>query len=364
MNNKLLKFSLVCVTGVCISTAYLTPVMAAEFAVAGYSYDKAGNTIQIDKDISEISSSSANDIPVPGFSNIGIANVQTNLLVREKPGENGKILGKMVKDAGCEILEPDNNGWTKIKSGKVTGYVKSEYLITGSEASKKALEVAKYIATANVDGLRVRKEPSAADSVPILDYVGLGEKLQVLDSLVVAYGEEHNKWVKVILDSDESDIGTVGYVAKEYVDLSYELAYAYTLDELELGPGVSSTRSKLVNYAKKFLGYRYVWGGNSFSKDGGVDCSGFVRLVYRQFGYNNLSRTSRDQARGGKSISKSNLKPGDLVFYGNNSSGYINHVAIYIGNNKVIHASNKRDGIKISNVNYRKPIKYVRYIND
>lgn len=363
MDSKLLKFSLACVTGVLISTAYNTPAKAAEYAVAGYPYDKAEYCIQLNEDINEITSSSVSETPVPGFSNIGIANVQTNLLIREKPSENGKILGKMPKDAGCDILEPDNNGWTKVKSGKVTGYVKSEYLITGSEASQKALDIAKYVATANVDGLRVRKEPSVADSVPILDYVAKGEQLLVLDPLVVVYGEEHNKWVKVSLDADDNEIGTVGYVAKEYVDLSYELAHAYTLEELELGPGVSSLRSKLVNYAKKYLGYRYVWGGTSFSRDGGVDCSGFVKLVYREFGYT-LQRTSREQAQRGTKISQSSLKPGDLVFYGNNSSGYINHVAIYIGNGKVIHASNRRDGIKISGLNYRKPIKCVRYIND
>lgn len=363
MENKILKFSLACVTGVLMSTAFNTQAMAFEYAVAGYPYDKAGYEIQLNKDITEISSSSVTDTPIPGFNNIGIANVQTNLMVRETPSENGKLVGKMPKDAGCEILESDNNGWTKIKSGKVTGYVKSEFLITGSAASKKALTIAKHVATANVDGLRVRKEPSADPSVPILDFVAKGEQLLVLDPLVVAYGEEYNKWVKVSLDGDDNELGTVGYVAKEFVDLSYELAHAYTLDELELGPGVSSLRANLVNYAKKYLGYRYVWGGTSFSAHGGVDCSGFVKLVYKQFGYT-LGRTSRDQARGGKTISQSSLKPGDLVFYGNASSGYINHVAIYIGNGKVIHASNRRDGIKISNVNYRKPIKCVRYINN
>lgn len=366
MDNKLLKFSLACVAGVLISTAHNAPAYAAEYAVAGYKYDKPEYAIQLDKDINEITSSSIadNNIPIPGFSNIGIANVQTNLLVREKPGENAKIIGKMPKDAGCEILEPDSNGWTKIKSGKVTGYVKSEYLMTGAEAAQYALKVASYVAIANVDGLRVRKEPSAADSVPILDFVAKGEQLLVLDPLVVTYGEEHNKWVMISLDGDDDENGTVGYVAKEYVDLSYELAHAYTIEELQYGPGVSSLRVQVVDYAKKYLGYRYVWGGTSFSRDGGVDCSGFVKYVYSKFGYTNIPRTSREQARSGKTISQSSLKPGDLVFYGNNSTGYINHVAIYIGNNKVIHASNRRDGIKISNVNYRKPIKCVRYIND
>lgn len=400
MDKKLIKFSLIFVTGVFISAA---SAMAAEIAVAGYPYDKAETAIQIDKGKKEtsketslstkstsdtkkdeITSSSiestksskttkytktnknSNEIPIPGFNNIGIANVDTNLLIREKPSENGKIVGKMPKDAGCDILEPDKDGWTKIKSGNATGYVKSEYLIVGQEASKKALTIANHIATANTDGLRVRTEPSSDKSVEILDYVAKGEELLVLDPLVVVYGEEHkyNKWVKVSLDGDDSETGTIGYVAKDFVNLSYKLAHAYTLEELELGPGVSSLRLELVNYAKKFLGYPYKWGGNSFSADGGVDCSGFVRLVYKKYGYTNIPRVSREQATSGKTISKSDLKPGDLVFYGNNSTGYINHVAIYIGNNKVIHASNKRDGIKISNLTYRKPLKYVRYIND
>jgi uncharacterized protein YgiM (DUF1202 family) len=364
MDNKLLKFSLVCVTSVFLASASTNVdlAMAAEYSVAGYPYDKIGSYVQqtdVDKVISTLA---ITETPIPGFSNIGIANVDTNLLVREKPSESGKIVGKMPKNSGCDILESDNNGWTKIKSGKVTGYVKSDYLITGQKASSLALSIANYVATSNAEGLRIRKEPSTDDS--ILDTVAPGEELIVLDPLVVTYGEEYNKWVKVSLDSDDSETGAVGYVAKEYVDLSYKLTQAHSMEELDLGSGVSSTRSKLISYAKGFLGYRYKWGGNSFSRDGGVDCSGFVRLVYSKYGYNNLPRTSRAQASSGKKISRSNLKPGDLVFYGNSSSGYINHVAIYIGNNKVIHASNKRDGIKISNMNYRTPVRYARYIND
>jgi hypothetical protein len=360
MDYKFLKFSLVCVTGIFLSTLNPASVFATEYSVAGYPYDKADKVIQIKSTSTEINSSSINDIPIPGLNNIGIADVDTNLMVRESPKDNGKLIGKMPKDAGCNILEPDNNGWTKIKSGKVTGYVKSDYLITGQLASQLALKKANHIAKSNTNGLNVRKEPSIDAS--IIDSVALGEEILVLDPLVVVYGEEHNKWVKVSLDGDDSETGTIGYVAKEFVDLSYKLAHAYTLEELDLGPGVSSTRAKLVSYAKKYLGYRYKWGGNSFSSDGGVDCSGFVRLVYRNYGYNNIPRTARDQARSGRTVSRSNLKPGDLVFYG--SSGNINHVAIYIGNSRVIHASNKRDGIKISNINYRNPVKYARYISD
>ena len=202
-----------------------------------------------------------------------------------------------------------------------------------------------------------KKEPST--DAPIIDFVAPGEEILVLDPLIVTYGEEYNKWVKVSLDGEED--GTVGYVAKEFVDLSYKLAQAYSMEELVYGKDVSGRRIDMINYAKKFVGYRYKWGGTSLTN--GIDCSGFTQAIYRKFGYK-IDRESRDQARGGTQISQSKLKPGDLVFYGNNSTGYINHVAIYIGNNKIIHASNKRDGIKISSVNYRKPIKCVRYIND
>ncbi|NLP15869.1 MAG: C40 family peptidase [Clostridiales bacterium] len=364
MNNKLLKLTTASITGMILLFTSAAPVMATEHAVAGFVHDKTGIEIPPTSEDESVTSLSSNDILVPGFNNIGIADVDTNLLVREKPSEDGKILGKMPKNSGCEIIEPDNNGWTKVQSGKVTGYVKSEYLIIGQEATKLALTVANYIAVFNGEGnLRVRKDPSISDD-NIIDFIAPGEEILVLDPLVVTYGEEINKWVKVSLDGDDSETGTVGYVAKKYVDLSYKLPQAYTMQELLLGPGISSRRANIVNFARKFLGYRYVWGGSGsyrLKNNKGVDCSGFAQAVFAEFGYS-LPRTSREQAKKGTSIKASQLKAGDLVFYG--SKSYINHVAIYIGNGKIIHASNKRDGIKISNVYYRTPVKCVRIIND
>lgn len=113
-------------------------------------------------------------------------------------------------------------------------------------------------------------------------------------------------------------------------------------------------REDIVAYALKFVGNRYVYGGTSLTN--GTDCSGFTMSVYKKFNYS-LSRTSRDQAYNGKSIKRSELKKGDLVFY---SNGYrINHVAMYIGNGKIVHASNPSSGIKVSNMNYRTPCRYV-----
>lgn len=355
MNRKLLKFSLVCATGALVLAANPKKVMAYEEPVAGFPYDKMGG-FSSNSENDTLTNLSLDNIPIPGFSNIGIADVDTNLLVRSGPDANKKIVGKLPKNGGCEILEKDKGGWTKIKSGKVTGYVKSEYLITGDKAAKLALKVGDYIATANVNGLFVRKETSVNSEA--LDQVAKGEELIVLDSMVATYGEEHVKWVKVSLDSDDNAEGSIGYVAKEYVDLSYQLKKATSMEEIQYGSGVSSTRANLINYAKQFLGNPYVWGGTSLTR--GTDCSGFTRGIYAKYGIS-LPRVSRDQARGGTRVSTSSLKAGDLVFYGNSSSGYINHVAIYIGNGKIIHASNRRDGIKISNMYYRTPVKCVRY---
>lgn len=109
----------------------------------------------------------------------------------------------------------------------------------------------------------------------------------------------------------------------------------------------SVTGANLVNYAKNYLGLPYVYGGNSLST--GTDCSGFTRLIYKEFGIS-LGRTVNSQLYSGKYVSKSDLQPGDLVFYGY-SSNYATHVGIYMGSGLVIHQSNPSDGVKINSVN-------------
>lgn len=356
MIRKLLKFSLVCVTGTLVLTAIPKTAMAYEEAVAGFTADKISFSSGSGDEGSTISSLSTYEIPIPGFVNVGIADVDNNLNIRSGPGEDKKLVGKLPKHGGCEILEADKDGWTKIISGKVTGYVMSKYLITGAEATQLARKYGNYIATANTNGLRVRKDPNTDSEV--IDQIAKGEDLIVLDSRIITDDKEHGKWVQVRLDSDDSEDGMEAYVAKEYVDLSFQLIKAVSVEELEYGSDVSSVRVKLINLAKQHLGEAYVWGGTTLGR--GVDCSGFTQALYRQLGIY-IPRTSREQARGGSSVSASNLKPGDLVFYG--SSSYINHVAMYIGNGRVIHASNRRDGIKISTMYYRSPVKFARYIS-
>ena len=279
-----------------------------------------------------------------GYTNLGIANVESgNLNVRAVPSTDGKLVGKMPKNAACEILE-DADGWAHIKSGEVEGYVSMEFLLTGPDAKLYAETLVRTVAVANTDGLNVREQANTESSV--LTQVLKGEELE--------YVETDGEWIKVSIDGEDA------YVAAEYVTVEEKLDTAITMTELLYGEGVSDVRVDLVEYAKQFLGNPYVWGGTSLTK--GADCSGFVLSVFKKYGIT-LSHFSRAQANEGTKIKISELKPGDLVFY-NNSSGTINHVAIYIGGGQVIHASSPKTGIKISKYNYRTPAKAVRVIND
>ncbi len=277
-----------------------------------------------------------------GYTNLGIANVDNNLNIRAVAAEDGKLVGKLPKDAACEVLDTDDT-WAHIKSGQVEGYVSCDYLITGVQAKHRAEELVATVATVTADGLKVRAQASTESEV--ITQVPRGERLEVVES--------EGDWIKVYLDDEEV------YVSAEYVKVDAELATAITMTELLYGQGVSDVRVDLCQYAKEFLGNPYVWGGTSLTK--GADCSGFVLSVFKKFGIS-LPHYSGSQASCGKTIKLAEAKPGDLVFYGNGKR--INHVAIYIGGGQVIHASSPKTGIKISNATYRSPVKVVRIIND
>ncbi|MFT4107434.1 MAG: SH3 domain-containing C40 family peptidase [Lacrimispora sp.] len=117
-------------------------------------------------------------------------------------------------------------------------------------------------------------------------------------------------------------------------------------------------RREIVDYALQFVGGRYVYGG--VNPKTGVDCSGFTRYVLKSAGIS-LSHSSRAQSGEGRTVSYEQARPGDLVFYGRNGS--INHVALYMGEGRVVHASTEKTGIIVTNVMYRKPVKFVSVLN-
>lgn len=277
-----------------------------------------------------------------GYTKLGLANVDNYLNVREKADESSDIVGKMPAGAGCEVYGKED-GWYHIKSGRVEGYVSADFLLTGEKAKKKAEDYIKEVATVTTTTLFVREEPNT--NCTIITMVPIEEELTVLETV------DDGVWYKIEIDDEE------GYVSGDYVEISYKLPKAMTISEVKYGQGVSNVRVDLVQYALQFVGNPYVWGGTSLTR--GVDCSGFTMQVYAKYGIY-LPHSSRAQPGCGRRISSGDAQPGDLFFYG--SGGRINHVAIYIGGGRVVHASNRRDGIKISNAFYRTPICVVSYL--
>ena len=278
-----------------------------------------------------------------GYTNLGMSVISSgNLNIRQEASTDSEVIGILTNHNACELLE-DAGEWYKVTSGKVTGYVNKQYLVTGDEAEAIAEQEIKTVATVNTETLNVRAEKST--DAAVLSQVGNSEAFTVNS---VADG-----WVEISVDD------SVGYISQDYVTLAQALPTAKTIEQVKYGDGVSDVRASVVSYALQFVGNRYVWGGTSLEK--GVDCSGFTMRILGKYGIS-LPHSSRAQPSYGTKISASEAKPGDLFFYGSGRS--ISHVAIYIGNGQIVHASNKRDGIKVSNAYYRNPICVVRYLPD
>lgn len=277
-----------------------------------------------------------------GYDNLGIAEVEGHLNVRKGPSTDEGLAGKMTNNAACEIIDIDGE-WAHIMSGEVEGYVHTDYLLTGGKAVVRANEIVCKMAKSTEGGLRVRSMPSLDGEV--ITTMGEGEKLEVL--------EEVDGWIKVDLDGEEA------YISADYAVIEEDLDTAITMTELLYGEGVSDVRVDLCQYAKEFLGNKYVWGGASLTK--GTDCSGFTMSIYAKYGIK-LPHSSVSQSKMGTKVSLAEAKAGDLVFYA--KGGTVNHVGIYLGNGQVIHASNPKQGIKISPVGYRTIYCLRRYIED
>ena len=284
-----------------------------------------------------VSENTTEDTSICGYKNLGIAQVQGSLNVRKKASTDSKVVGKMTDKDACEIVSVKGD-WAKITSGKVEGYVKTEYLLTGDAAKNVAKKEITKVVTVNTTTLRVREK--ASEDSAILSLVGEGEDLVVEDT--------KDGWYKVEVDDQK------GYISGDYVEVTEKLPTASTVKELEYGEGYTDSRVSLVQFA----GNRYVWGGTSLTN--GIDCSGFTMQVYARYGVG-LPHHAASQPAYGNRISASEAKPGDLFFYGSGSS--ISHVGIYIGNGQIVHASNARTGIKISSAYYRTPICVISYLN-
>lgn len=312
--------------------------------------------VEVDNPIEGIDYASLLEETYKKYNNVAIANVDTGsiLNIRKEAGTKSKIVGQLPKNGGCNILDTvkakDGSTWYKITSGEITGYVSAELVITGDEAVKLITKYGRAIVTANVagnDALNVRVKPSTDSK--ILYKIRKGEELDIVSV--------KDGWYEVNVGMGD---GETGFVSAEYVDVSYDLVKAYE-DNDTVAVGVSNKRTALVQEARSHLGGKYKSGGNT-SYAQGVDCSGFMQLMFKQIAGVSLQRTAAQQSTQGKSISASALRPGDLVFYHNGKK--VSHVGMYVGDGYIIHASTPKGGIKRTRMNYTTPYKYVNVLGD
>lgn len=381
-----------------------TAIVGITLALEDY-YNSVATAYQEEITIGGVKMRAVSRVPSP-YENLGIANVKNYVNIRSGPSTDYKVVGKLYKGCVANVLEWEGD-WVKIQSGNVTeGYIKAEYLLIGRDAEDRIAEFCNKVATVNCSVLNVRS--GQGTNFSIYEKIPRGESYYVAN--------EYEEWVEIVMGQDDSTgRETTGFVARQYVDISYEFQYAVTIEEEQariaaeeaakkaeqarlkklaeeeaarkaaeaaakkaaeeaaaaqqqqkeqqnLVTDAAKKRQEVADYAVKFVGNPYVWGGTSLTK--GADCSGFVQAIYKQFGYT-LPRVSRDQAvsAGYTNVKPTleNLLPGDLIFY-TNSSGIVDHVAMYIGNGKVVHAANKKAGIIISSYNHRTPYKARRVI--
>lgn len=226
------------------------------------------------------------------YLDMAFANVTSFLYVRSEPTKESEYVGKLYPGYAAKITGPVGE-WTAVESGDVTGYVKTEYILTGAEAQTYAENL---VTEAQQEG----KEEAEAFTYAV---------------------------------SRKSEEAQMTQEVQENVQQT---------DTTEVSAQPASNGQAIVDYACQFIGNPYVWGGTSLTD--GADCSGFVQSVFAHFGIS-LPRTTYDQIYAGVEVSYDQAMPGDLICYDG-------HIGIYIGNGQIVNAQNPEQGIGISPATY------------
>lgn len=280
------------------------------------------------------------EIELSFFNNIGMIadSVQIGNL-RDQPTTNGNIVGRFYPNTGMEILEDMGNGWLRVSSGGIDGYVSQNLVLGGQDAINQALRYGNYWLTVNVDALNVRMEPSL--DTGIVARVIYGQTYPVISI--------EGDWFKISVGDEE------GYIHKDYCRVGYTIAQAENWNQLS---NLSGLAYNMVSWGMQYLGLPYVYGGESMSS--GCDCSYFSAMCMSKAGVR-IMRTSREQATQGSGVgSMAEALPGDLLFYA--THGTIDHVAVYIGDGKILHAAQSIGCVSISAYNYcGEPVAIRRY---
>ena len=226
------------------------------------------------------------------YLDMAFANVTSFLYVRSEPTKESEYVGKLYPGYAAKITGPVGE-WTAVESGDVTGYVKTEYILTGAEAQTYAENL---VTEAQQEG----KEEAEAFTYAV---------------------------------SRKSEEAQMTQEVQENIQ---------QMETTEVSAQPASNGQAIVDYACQFIGNPYVWGGTSLTD--GADCSGFVQSVFAHFGIS-LPRTTYDQINAGVEVSYDQAMPGDLICYDG-------HIGIYIGNGQIVNAQNPEQGIGISPATY------------
>ena len=371
-------------------------IMSAQDDTAALQGETVEGAVNGEADPSEQDEELANE-----YADLAIAKVDSYVNVRDLPSTDGKILGKIYNGAVAHVIETagEDDDWFHVTSGSVEGYIKAEYFIYGNDAAEVIEDYVTRYAIVKVTRLNVRKE-NTTDSKRI-GYLDRNERAKIVENLgdwlKVEYTEGATGFVAaqyvdvteeftyaISIEEERAEIARKKALEErkkqEEAEAAEQLARAQatatqngegqaadgtqTADPTQQAtdptqqatsdaqPGITppaayttndELRDSLVEYALQFVGNPYVNGGNSLTK--GTDCSGFTKLIYAEYGYS-LGRTPANQlANAGRSIDYSEIKKGDIICYSTNGGASCTHVAIYIGDDMVVHAANRKKGI-------------------
>lgn len=368
-----IKQSLIIVLMIIILTLIITKVEATENAKIEESQQEKNETIVIEKDKQYKVSQKISIKTLPlvfalekdeiSSGDIRVVEILNDWCQVETAEENGwirvNILKQSIEKQNEDNLIQENNQEEKVEENKQevetdSKIDESEKVSESTEEKTNNIEVTEINKTGYVkaDGLNIRKEPTTSSEA--IHSLSFNSKVKITG--------EVDGWYRI----DYQD--QVGYISQKYVSdtklpentsrgdverTSSNIQEQNEEDESEpeqetenvATSSSSSEGNEVVEFAKQYLGYKYVAGGSSPST--GFDCSGFTTYVFRNFGIS-LNRSSKDQIKNGTSVSKANLQPGDIVIFKNQGKTAIGHVGIYIGNGNFIHAANKKEGVVIT----------------
>ncbi len=293
-----------------------------------------GKTGYIHPDYITLASSSAGTAIAPSNTvtsttgTAGTVKCSSSVNLRSAANTSSSILAELKNGTAVTVVSTAN-GWCKVTCSGKTGYIKQDYVSTTGSASNNMSASTGTAAVVKCSST-VNFRSAASTSSTVLGELKNGTAVTVLST--------SNGWSKV------SYAGTTGYISADYL-VTASSGTAINPSNTAASVSISAKRQSVLNYAAQFLGVPYVYGGSTPS---GFDCSGFTSYVFKNT-VGSIPRVAQAQYDATTRVSRDDLLPGDLVFFGSSTSS-ISHVGIYVGSNQFIHAPSTGDVVKYSSL--------------